>query len=99
MPDGKITSIDNTRVLAAREAGIDLKVRVWGHDEVLPESMARRFRNPLDRQVFAETWGEAANFRMMGQPEQFVNQYLPYGSIDDPMLSYNLNTDLINLGR
>ena len=28
MPDGKLTSIDNTRIAAAREAGIDVKATV-----------------------------------------------------------------------
>ena len=39
MPDGKITTIDNTRVAAAREAGIDVKANVRKYSDPLPEDM------------------------------------------------------------
>ncbi|TLP58288.1 hypothetical protein FEM01_16550 [Pseudomonas mosselii] len=35
MPDGKLTSMDNTRIAAAREAGIDVKATVRGFDDPL----------------------------------------------------------------
>lgn len=35
MPDGKLTSMDNTRIAAAREAGIDVKASVRGFDDPL----------------------------------------------------------------
>lgn len=35
MPDGKLMSMDNTRIAAAREAGIDVKATVRGFDDPL----------------------------------------------------------------
>lgn len=35
MPDGKLTGMDNTRIAAAREAGIDVKASVRGFDDPL----------------------------------------------------------------
>jgi uncharacterized Zn-binding protein involved in type VI secretion len=35
MPDGKLTSMDNTRIAAAREAGVEVQARVRSYDEPL----------------------------------------------------------------
>lgn len=43
MPDGKYTTVDNTRVAAARDAGIDVKANVRSSNEVLPDNMVDRF--------------------------------------------------------
>ncbi|QHI99152.1 hypothetical protein GT347_14910 [Xylophilus rhododendri] len=37
MPDGTLASIDNTRVLAARRAGIDVEANVRGFDEAITD--------------------------------------------------------------
>ena len=52
MPDGKLTSMDNTRITAAREAGIDVRATVRSFDEVLTPEMknARGWGN-------YSTWG------------------------------------------
>lgn len=39
MPDGNLTTIDNTRVLAARYAEIDVQANVHAFDEVLPQDL------------------------------------------------------------
>jgi filamentous hemagglutinin len=39
MPDGKLTSMDNTRIAAAREAGIDVNASVRGFDDPLTSAI------------------------------------------------------------
>ena len=39
MPDGMPTSMDNTRILAAREAGVEVKANVRSFDELLTPEM------------------------------------------------------------
>lgn len=54
MPDGKLTNMDNTRILAAREAGISVKAKVHDFNEKLtPEIQELRGREKYN------TWGEA----------------------------------------
>ena len=43
MPDGGLTSLDNTRVLAAKRAGIDVQATIRGFDDALPSSLVGRF--------------------------------------------------------
>jgi hypothetical protein len=56
MPDGFMTSIDNTRVLAARYAGIDVKTNIHDFNSSLPNNLVERFitRNGITPQ----TWGD-----------------------------------------
>ena len=77
MPDGGLTSIDNTRVLAARYAGIDAKAVVYDYNSPLPSNLVERFttRNGAAPQ----TWGGAITNRIGGQNSLFKNTY-PYGS-------------------
>lgn len=83
MPDGKFTSMDNTRIVAAREAGIDVKANVRGFDEPLPADMlaTRRFGN-------AQTWGEAITGRINRQTGGFGTNN-PYGSSTLPRITGN----------
>jgi hypothetical protein len=46
MPDGKFTSMDNTRIAAAREAGIDIKANIRNFDDKLSPSEVNRFSDP-----------------------------------------------------
>ena len=41
--DGKLTAIDNTRVLAAHRAGITVYVAVHAADDALPAELVGRF--------------------------------------------------------
>jgi hypothetical protein len=43
MPDGRLPSMDNTRVSAAREAGINVKANVRTFDMELAEDEIKRF--------------------------------------------------------
>ncbi|MEG0343507.1 MAG: VENN motif pre-toxin domain-containing protein [Acinetobacter sp.] len=77
MPDGAITSFDNTRISAAREAGIDIKANVRNSNESLSEDMLEsgRFGD-------AKTWGEAIINRINNQrPKVLVRIILMVFSI------------------
>jgi len=97
MPDGQLTTIDNTRVLAAREIGVELKARIWESTQSLPESMLDRFKNPLTGS-YASTWSEAVEARILKQPEPFITNHFPYGNLDEPLILFNTNTDNIAFG-
>ncbi|WP_299432033.1 DUF6443 domain-containing protein [uncultured Aquimarina sp.] len=79
MEDGGLTTIDNTRVLAAHEAGISVEAVIRQSDELLPASMSERFPHPKKKGVYAKTWGEAINFRIGKQNSGYRNTY-PSGS-------------------
>ena len=85
LPDGNFTSIDNTRILAAREAGIDVQAVVRNYDDPLPASMLNRFPDPKNSERFATTWGEAINFRIQRQKKNFRNNF-PQGSYNPPKI-------------
>ncbi len=80
MPDGKLTSMDNTRITAAREAGIDVRATVRSFDEALtPEIQnARGWGN-------YSTWGEAITARINNQSTNFSTAN-PYGSLQSPRI-------------
>jgi RHS repeat-associated protein len=65
MPDGGLTSLDNTRLLAASRAGIDVQARVHGFDDALPYSLVERFTTP--KGGVPSTWGDAVINRIGGQ--------------------------------
>ncbi len=64
MSDGKLTTIDNTRVLAAREAGIDVKMIVHEADEALPSNFIDRFTT---KNGVPATWEDAVQLRIQKQ--------------------------------
>ena len=76
MSDGKLTTIDNTRVVAAREAGIDIQAIIHDANELLPENLIKRFTT--DKGI-PETWGEAIELRIGKQKASFRNNN-PLGS-------------------
>ena len=65
MPDGKFTTVDNTRVLAAKNAGIDVQVTVHAASDPIPADVAVRFTSK-NGQV-PTTWGEAVTNRINNQ--------------------------------
>ena len=83
MPDGAPTSLDNTRLLAAREAGINAEVNVHNFNDPLPEQRANSLQQP-DGSI-PHTWGEAIQMRVQKQtdPKGWAKKY-PNGSIYDP---------------
>jgi hypothetical protein len=77
MPDGGLTSVDNTRFLAAGLAGINAQAAVHDLDELLPEGCVGRFTTPKGGSPSA--WGDAVLSRIGTQNSTFRNTY-PYGS-------------------
>ena len=44
MPDGAVTSMDNTRIRTARETGTPVQTRAHEHNEALTADEVKRFR-------------------------------------------------------
>ncbi len=78
MADGGLTTIDNTRVVAARAAGIDVQAVVHNADDLLSESLIERFTT---KQGVPTTWGEAIELRIGKQNSGFRTNN-PYGSFE-----------------
>ncbi|WP_205027782.1 hypothetical protein [Anaerosacchariphilus polymeriproducens] len=76
MSDGKLTTIDNTRVVAAREAGIDAQAIIHDANELLPENLIDRFTT---KKGVPKTWGEAIELRIGKQKSSFRNNN-PFGA-------------------
>jgi hypothetical protein len=78
MSDGKLTTLDNTRVVAARAAGIKVKARVHNHSDQLPNrATAERFTT--SKGGVPSTWGQAVENRI-GKQSQSFRRNNPYGS-------------------
>nr|WP_323866508.1 hypothetical protein [Xenorhabdus sp. Flor] len=76
MSDGKLTTIDNTRVLAASRAGIKVKARIYDGTSPLPPEFTQRFTT---YKGIPSTWEEAINLRIGKQNAGYRNRY-PKGS-------------------
>lgn len=91
MPDNAPTSMDNTRILAAREAGVKVEANVHNFDDLLTKAEATRFAY---NGIKPKTWGEAIQLRVQKQseenfaPKEWSSQY-PNGSIYDPKITYD----------
>jgi hypothetical protein len=81
MNDGKFTSVDNTRLKAARKLNAKVKAIVHDFDEPLTGKQRKRFR-----ETGAKTWGEAVTRRLQTQSEEFAKKY-PHGSHGLPKLT------------
>jgi len=77
MRDGGLTSLDNTRLLAANRAGIDVQASIHGFDDALPSSLIQRFTTP--RGGVPSTWGDAITNRISSQNEGY-RMTNPFGS-------------------
>ncbi len=78
MPDGVYTTIDNTRVVSAREAGIDVQATIHNYNDPLPIEYVERF---TAKQGVPTTWGEAIELRIGKQKASFRNTN-PFGSFE-----------------
>ena len=76
MPDGNLTTIDNTRVVAAREAGINVQANVHSFNDPLPKEFIERFTT---KNGVPQTWGEAILLRIQNQSGKFSIEN-PYGA-------------------
>lgn len=77
MPDNLLTSLDNSRILAAQRADIDVSANLHAYDELIPGSMAERF--PSRQGDMPSTWGQAVESRISNQAPGFRAAY-PQGS-------------------
>ncbi len=86
MPDRAPTSMDNTRVLAAREAGVKVEANVHNHSDPLTPSEAQRFKY---NGATPTNWGEAIKLRIKKQSQEGFapkdwSERFSNGSIYDP---------------
>jgi hypothetical protein len=81
MPDGKLTSVDNTRVASARQTGIYVHANVHGYNDPLTPDQMSRFAT---KKGIPKTWGEAIRLRIGKQNSTFRNSF-PSGSFDLPI--------------
>lgn len=79
MPDGKLTSLDRTRPLAARRAGIRDEARVFNFDDPLPDDLDYVARFLGSKGEVPKTFGEAALNRIGKQESRLVKAH-PFGS-------------------
>ena len=79
MPDGGYTTIDNTRVVADRQAGIDVQANVHAYNDLLPTEYIDRFTT---KKGIPETWGDAISLRIGKQNSAFRN--------NNPFDSFNM---------
>nr|EKW2927333.1 hypothetical protein [Citrobacter amalonaticus] len=77
MADGKLTTVDNSRVLAASRAGIKVDARIHDASEALPPELIGRLTT---KRGTPSTWGGAIDLRIGKQSAGYRNQY-PNGSI------------------
>jgi RHS repeat-associated protein len=76
MPDGELTAVDNTRVLAGHRAGIDVRATIHAADDLLPPEYVERFTTSAG---VPKTWGDAILLRIQKQGAAFRRRY-PNGS-------------------
>ncbi|MGQ5525288.1 hypothetical protein ACUHMQ_18780, partial [Chitinimonas sp. PSY-7] len=76
MQDSKLTSMDNTRIRAAREAQIDVQANVRSFTDPLTQSEIGRFTKKAE---VPTTWGEALLIRINSQSGKF-GIYHPNGA-------------------
>lgn len=77
MSDGKLTTVDNTRVLAAKNAGIDVQANIHAASDPIPADVAIRFTSKNG--TIPKTWGEAVTNRINNQNSTYRTTY-PNGS-------------------
>jgi uncharacterized protein RhaS with RHS repeats len=77
MADGKLTTVDNTRVLASSRAGIKVDARIHDASEALPPELIDRLTT---KRGTPSTWGDAIDLRIGKQSAGYRNQY-PDGSV------------------
>lgn len=84
MRDGELTSLDNTRVLAARETGTSVRATIHDPSDSLTAAEADRFFKP--KFGSPSTWGDAVDIRIQSQTGRFGERF-PHGTHDLPRLT------------
>ena len=98
MPDKKLTTVDNRRVLAAKRVGIKVKARIHNYNEPLKNSTDReRFRvKDLQQHSGPDTWGEAARQRVLNQNSFVMRNTEPHGTYTEPYITGPDTSKLVN---
>ena len=65
MPDGGLTSVDNSRLLAANVTGINIEATIHNMDDPIASVIAPRFTSRAGQLPL--TWGEAIQYRIGNQ--------------------------------
>lgn len=76
MDDSRLTSMDNTRLVAANEVGINVKAVVHKYDDRLTPAEVKRFTT---KKGVPQTWGEAIKLRLQKQASSWRKDH-PYGA-------------------
>ncbi|MFM8453814.1 MAG: hypothetical protein ACKOAD_02350 [Gammaproteobacteria bacterium] len=89
MKDGTLTSLDNTRLLAARKAGIEAKINIFSYDDPIPSKLGHQY---TVSGFIPKTWGEAITTRIGTQKDKFFqgrifSEKFTNGCIYDPKLT------------
>ncbi len=84
MFDGAIITVDNARVLAAREAKVELQAKVHRYDEPLHRCEMERFG--VEGKPLPLTWGEAVKLRISRQNKEWRGKF-PNGSLVAPTIT------------
>ena len=87
MKDGMYTTLDNTRLLAARNSGSELKANVHNYDDLIPKDVAERLASPSKKGVLPKTWGEAIEMRTNSQTSEWRKAYGGTGSFVKPKIN------------
>lgn len=85
MPDGQLTSIDNRRLLAARESGSPVVVRIHEYNEPITDPVRQRDLRVSDLHGNPGSWGQAVENRCWKQGSKFRNESL-WGTHEKPAL-------------
>jgi hypothetical protein len=79
MPDGQLTSLDTTRIIAADRAGIKIQARLHNYDDLLPNDADFIDRFTGQKGEVPETFGDAVKNRISTQKRIYRDTY-PDGS-------------------
>lgn len=88
MLEGVYSSLDNTRVLATRRAGINIHTNINNYNKRLPSNMLLHFEHPTALENFAQTRDEALEYRIMKQSRVFQEKKFFAGSLKEPSVTY-----------
>ncbi len=80
-----VTSLDNTRLMAARETNTAAHVVIHHPDELLTRREIKRF-TPFGSILKPETWGDALDLRILNQKEPWASMN-PYGTHELPTVT------------
>lgn len=94
MPDGKLTSLDNRRLMATNKARTKVNIVEYGFNEAMPDSFKFdiitgenrfKFKSGVNKGKYANTYGDAMLSRISGQDTKWIKAN-PNGSFETPII-------------